>query len=540
MVEEKGTAIGGLMSPQRGKKKMEDVMKGVELPLLEGSMFDGNTPSIEEIRDDGFPPDLVFSPLRGLCSNDFPGYSDLLPPAQVSSPKKTKVIKQQSVSQKLISLPEELFSMTKKSKPKTKRTRKRRRGGNCSSRAKRKKSKNAPTAPILRDPSPRMCTAPLCGTMHGSLDKLRSHIQLCHPNMRMRCWFPGCKQTFMIPEDLEEHAMDEHMPKRESSFFSRTKIRFKELTEVPADGEIRPTKDRKQRAPRIPTAVEAYSGTGKISQGEKEKSEEPSLQLIPLPVQSPSSTSRVIPPIKPTPVPSPLRLKDCLPFTWMTDSTVENTTPSNLEKGIEEFFCLDPNPRMPLWNRRVTEMHMYWVNDRKRAGYTPEIELTDSYVEKEDRGKLQANITSFITAHLADLSAVMHVDDQNWSGRESLSFTMDTPKRTVLARVTGMEYSNQEWNKKVSAADSRRRKGFYELNNGKAIIDGYSCWGNRCTRLVEKAEEEKTETGDQSIRGNLQTVNVTFRGIPMAFFVTARDVHAGELAYLLSRSSSKP
>jgi len=50
--------------------------------------------------------------------------------------------------------------------------------------------------------------------------------------------------------------MDEHMPKRENSFFSRTKIRFKELTDFPADGEIRPTKERKQRAPRVPTAVE--------------------------------------------------------------------------------------------------------------------------------------------------------------------------------------------------------------------------------------------------------------------------------------------
>jgi len=47
-----------------------------------------------------------------------------------------------------------------------------------------------------------------------------------------------------------------------------------------------------------------------------------------------------------------------------------------------------------------------------------------------------------------------------------------------------------------------------------------------------------TGSGDQLIRGNVQQLDVTFRGIPMAFFVTSRDVHGGELAYLQSRSSS--
>jgi len=89
-------------------------------------------------------------------------------------------------------------------------------------------------------------------------------------------------------------------------------------------------------------------------------------------------------------------------------------------------------------------MHNHWVNDRKRAGYTPEIEVTDNSVSKEIRETLLMNITSFITAHLPNLFAVMHVNDQDYTGRPTLSFTMDTPSSTVLARVTGMEYSKEE------------------------------------------------------------------------------------------------
>jgi len=540
MFEGSGTLIDGLMSPQRGKKMIGNLMKGmadVELPLLEESLFDGSSPSMHTIKEDSFPPDLIFSPLKELCPNDLLGYNELVPPVQSTvSSLKNSGIEPYSFSREAIPLPKDLFSATKEPKPKTKRARKKRRRGNSTAKGKRNKSKKAPTAIIPRDQTPRMCTAPLCGTIHASVEKLRGHIRLCHPNMRMRCWFPGCMQTFMVPEDLEEHAMDKHMPKRESSFFSRTKIRFKELTEVPDDGEIRPTKERKQSAPRVPTAAEAYS-CAFLSSSKNDKIRDPR-QLISLPIQSPVATTKVMSPTVRTPVPSPSsRLNASLPFKWMTD-VVENTTQTNLETGIEEFFCLDPNPRMPLWNERVTEMHTYWVSDRKRAGYTPEIEVTDAELAKEDRYTLQTNITAFIAAHLSNLSAVLHVDDYNWSGRDGLSFTMDTPKGTVLARVTGMEYSIKEWNQKLSDAESIIAKGFFHINNGKAIIDGFSCWGNRCTRFVQKAEEAMT--GASKTRGNVKWVNVTFRGIPMAFFVTARDVHAGELAYLLSGSSSKP
>jgi len=469
MIEEKGTPIGRLMSPLKGIKMSGDVMKGLELPSLRGIIFDSNTPNTQELRDDRFPPDLIFSPIKGMT--DLQGYKDLVPPAPVSSPIKNAAIEQQMFSQDVISLQKELFPETKKSKPKAKRTRKRRRGGNSSSRATRK-GKKTHIAPSPPDPTPRMCTAPLCGTIHTSIDDLRNHIISCHPNMRMRCWFPGCKQTFLIPEDLEEHAMDEHMPKRESSFFSRTKIRFNDLTEVPADGRIRPTKERKQRSPRVPTAVEARSR----ALNENKESLKPSRQIIARPVQSPSALSKIMPPTISTPVPSPsFRLKERLPFKWITDNTVENSAPSSLDRGTQDFFCLDPNPRMPGWNNRVTEMHTHWVNDRKRAGYTPEIEVTDTNVAKEDRESLQPKISSFVTAHLSNLSAVLHVDDQKYSGSEVLSFTMDTPKRTVIARVTGMEYSSEEWNKKQSSAESRSTEGIYHLNNGKAIIDGYSC-----------------------------------------------------------------
>jgi len=450
-----------------------DLMQGqgvIELPLLEESLFDGHGTSIPGMGDDSFPPNLIFSPTKGLCPQDLssvPRYKDLAQPGHttISSPVNNSPTFHNSASPDVFApqnLRLEQFAVTKKPKPK-KRGRKRRTRGNTS-KTKRKKTGSVP--PVT--PTPRMCTAPLCGTMHASVDALRSHIKMCHPTMRMRCWFPSCNETFMVPEDLEAHAMDEHMPKRESSFFSRTKIRFKELTEVPADGEIRPTKERRQRAPRVPTSMKIYSGPEHLSPAEKVKPTSRIPQLLPPPTPSPA----VLPPTIVTPVPSPsFHLKQTVPFKWMGEATVEAASPSK-EKGVEEFYCLDPNPRMPMWNKRVTEMHRYWVNDRKRAGYTPEIEVTDSSVAKGDRVTIQTNITSFITEHLSNLSAVMHVDDQAYSGQHTLSFTMDTPISTVLARVTGMEYSMSEWDEKLAATVGRIEKGFYELNHGAAVSMG--------------------------------------------------------------------
>jgi len=98
-----------------------------------------------------------------------------------------------------------------------------------------------------------------------------------------------------------------------------------------------------------------------------------------------------VPPAIVTPVPSPsLCIDKSLPFRWMGESSMESSNPIRKvksETGVEEFFCLDTNPRMPRWNRAVIEMHGHCVNDRRRAGYTPEIELTDKVVSKESPSK---------------------------------------------------------------------------------------------------------------------------------------------------------
>jgi len=337
--------------------------------------------------------------------------------------------------------------------------------------------------------------------------------------------------------------MDKHMPKRESSFFSRTKIRFKELTEVPANGKIRPTKERK-RAPRVPTAVEIYSGSEQPFSGdrEKNKSQEPSWSVTSQPIsntaQSPNDhpANQVVPAAVVTPIPSPsLCLDKSLPLRWRGESTVESSSPIRKDKSeinIEEFFCLDPNPRMPLWNKAVIDMHAHWVNDRKRAGYTSEIELTDKSVSKEIRETLLINVTSFITAHLPNLFAVMHVNDQDYTGHHTLSFTMDTPSSTVLARVTGMEYSREEWDDKMATTDRRVDGRIYKLKNGEAVVDGFSCWGNRFCKSVQNIKVGEDTSIETKERVNVQLVNIKFRGIPMVFFVTCRDVHAGEYAYV--------
>lgn len=161
--------------------------------------------------------------------------------------------------------------------------------------------------------------------------------------------------------------------------------------------------------------------------------------------------------------------------------------------------------------------------------------MTDTSVSKENRGIVQTNVASFITAHLYDLFAVMHVEDQKYMGRNIFSFTMDTQSNTVLARVTGMEYSKKEWDEKL--ASTKGTRGMYMLKNGEAIIDGSSCWGNRFCQIDGDITEERIEfrednTTKLQARVNVRIVNVTFRGIPMAFFVTIRDVHAGEYAYL--------
>jgi len=153
--------------------------------------------------------------------------------------------------------------------------------------------------------------------------------------------------------------MDKHMPKRESSFFSRTKIRFNELTEVPANGKIQPTKVRR-RPPRVPTAVEIYSGSEQPILGDREKNKfhESSWNVTPHPIshtaQNPADhpANQVVPSAVVTPIPSPsLCLDKSLPFKWIGENTVKSKSPIRKDKSdvnIEEFFCLDPNPRMPL------------------------------------------------------------------------------------------------------------------------------------------------------------------------------------------------
>jgi len=74
--------------------------------------------------------------------------------------------------------------------------------------------------------------------------------------------------------------------------------------------------------------------------------------------------------------------------------------------------------------------------------------------------------------------------------------------------------------------------GIYKLKSGEAVIDGFSCWGNRFCQLVQNITVDGDISKELKARVNVQLVNIAFRGIPMAFFVTSRDVHAGEYAYI--------
>jgi len=183
MAQDNFKSVGALISPQRERENTGNLMQGViELPVLEESLFNREASNAQGMRDHNFPAELIFSPMYGGCSNElssFKSYEDLVPPAKANvsainlSAEKSLICHQAQYHDVLSNAP--LKKNETKLKPKTKRTRKRRRT--------RKKA----TASQPRDLTPRICTAPLCGTVHASVDDLRIHIENCHPTMRMRC-----------------------------------------------------------------------------------------------------------------------------------------------------------------------------------------------------------------------------------------------------------------------------------------------------------------------------------------------------------------
>jgi len=84
----------------------------------------------------------------------------------------------------------------------------------------------------------------------------------------------------------------------------------------------------------------------------------------------------------------------------------------------------------------------------------------------------------------------------------------------------------------MATTDRRVGGGIYKLNNGEAVVDGFSCWGNRFCQSVQNIRVGKDTSTKINELVNVQLVNIKFRGIPMSFFVTCRDVHAGEYAYV--------
>jgi len=168
---------------------MDDLTQGViELPILEESLFDGHVPDAQGMRDNNFPSELI-SMKRGYSNelSSFQRYEDMVLPAQANfsaSLVNSPIFHQAAYQDVLSNVPSK--ENDTKPKPKTRRTRKRRKGSN-SSRSKRRKAGTKATASQSCDPTPRICTAPLCGTVHASLDDLRIHVKDFHPTMRMRC-----------------------------------------------------------------------------------------------------------------------------------------------------------------------------------------------------------------------------------------------------------------------------------------------------------------------------------------------------------------
>jgi len=191
MGEDNVKSVDGSFSPYRGRQVMDDLPQGViELPILEESLFDGHVTNVQGMRDNNFPCELLFSPMKRGYSTEISFLQkceDMALPVQAnfSAVNSTSSKLNQAVYQDVLSNVPSKGNDTK-SKRKSRRTRKRRRGGNTS-RSKRRKAGTNSNVPQSCDLTPRICTAPLCGTVHASVDDLRIHIKNRHPTMRMRC-----------------------------------------------------------------------------------------------------------------------------------------------------------------------------------------------------------------------------------------------------------------------------------------------------------------------------------------------------------------